>query len=84
MSKLLFSIIVLFWASILFAGKGEVVVHSDAEGASIYVDGKRSLEVDKCGITSLNLEEADHTIKIVKVLNDQCQRFAQKNIYIGV
>ena len=69
--------------SALSAGKGKVRIASDKEGAYIYVDGKKKAMTGE-GFTSILIEEGEHTVKVIKSIDDLSFYIKERNIFVGV
>jgi len=69
-------------ASTLFAKEGKVVVHYESNHGTLYVDGKKNISLTK-EVTPLMLEEGDHLLKVVEPINEQCQKYGEKEVYIS-
>jgi hypothetical protein len=72
----------LFFSSTLFAQEGSVMLHSKSKGATIYIDGKRVLTIEN-RVTPIKVEEGDHLIKMVEPLTGQCEKYAEKEVYVS-
>lgn len=82
MKTIVIGMLSLLMVSSLFAGQGKVRITSDKEGAYIYVDGKKKAMTGE-GFTSILLEEGDHTIKVVKPIDELSQYAQSKEVFVG-
>ena len=82
MTKVFFSTIFIFSSLMLFAEEGSVMLHCKSKGAVVYVDGKRTVVVEK-EVTPLTLEEGDHLIKVVKPFSHQCDKYGERELYVS-
>ncbi len=82
MKKVLFSMVLIFVTSTLMAKEGKVMIHYKGENATLYVDGKKSIKLTE-EITPLMLEEGDHVLKVVKSINEQCEKHGEKEVYVS-
>jgi hypothetical protein len=78
----LFLLGLLFVSSELFAEEGEIVVTHKGKYATLYVDGKRSIDLKK-EHTPLMLEEGDHTLKLTEPMNEHYEKYGKKKVYVS-
>lgn len=76
------TLILLVFATVLYAGKGKIRVASDMQGAYVYVDGKKKAMTGE-GFSSILLEEGDYTIKVVKPKDKYMGYMAEKRVFVG-
>jgi len=78
-SKILWCVIPLVVTG-AWAGKGKVRIASDANGAFVYVDGKKKAMIGE-GFTSILLDEGEYTIKVA--IGDKYEKYATQQIFVG-
>ncbi len=75
-------LMILLLAGDLFAGEGKLRIASEPSGAYVYVDGKkRAMTGD--GFTSILVEEGDHSIKVVKAIDENFEYMQTKKVFVG-
>ena len=82
MRKVLLSMVIVSMASTLFAEVGKVVIHQESKKATLYVDGKKNIILTK-ELTPILLEEGNHVLKVVNPINEQCEKYGEKEVYVS-
>ena len=82
MNKLFLLPFSLFFTTTLFAERGTVMLSCDSTDATIYVDNQRKTRLKK-GVTSFQVEEGKHMIKVIEHINRECQRYVEKEICVS-
>lgn len=70
-----------FMGSVLFAATGTVTISSPTKGADIYVDGKKMATIVKVPVT-LSLDEGRHEVMVSKIMDEDWQQVARKNVNV--
>ena len=82
MKRVGFYLLSIFVSTTLFAGEGEVLISSQLMGTTLYVDNEKNTTIEK-EITLLKLQEGTHVLKVAKPINEQCQKYGKKEIYVS-
>jgi len=80
--KVLLSMVMVSMASTLLAKEGTAVIYHKGKEATLYVDGKKSIHLTK-ELTAILLEEGNHTLKLVEPINEHCEKYGKKEVYIS-
>jgi hypothetical protein len=78
----LFLLGLLFLALELFAEEGKVVIDYQSKDATLYIDGKKSINLIKED-SSVMIEEGDHTLKIIEPVSNHSQKYGEKEVYVS-
>lgn len=69
----------------LFAGEGKINITSNKSLAYIYIDGEKRAMTGSKGVTTISIEEGEHTIKLIKpkTKRDNSYSSAIRTVYMG-
>ena len=82
MRKVLLSMVIVSMASTLLATEGTAIIYHKGKEATLYVDGKKSIHLTK-ELTPILLEEGNHTLKLVEPINEHCEKYGEKEVYVS-
>jgi len=80
--KVLLSMVIVSMASTLLATEGTAIIYHKGKEATLYVDGKKSIHLTK-ELTPILLEEGNHTLKLVEPINEHCEKYGEKEVYVS-
>ena len=74
--------VIVSMASTLLATEGTAIIYHKGKEATLYVDGKKSIHLTK-ELTPILLEEGNHTLKLVEPINEHCEKYGEKEVYVS-